>query len=166
MLGNIWKAHDSSSWQNNFINGIQIHNQSPWFKPMAIHSSKTQFLLTTLKPNSYWQYQNPIPIGNIKAQFSLATLKPNSYWQHQNPILIGNTRAQFSLIISKLNSYWQHQSPILIGTTLSKRKEPKIIIAWQGKNIMVKYYVAKKDHGNHLMKKLIESYLKDYVLVL
>ena len=115
MLGNIWKAHDSIPWQNNFINGIQIHNQNPWFKSMAIHSSKTQFLLTTLKPNSYWQYQNPIPIGNIKAQFSLATLKPNSYWQHQNPILIGNTRAQFSLIISKLNSYWQHQNPILIG---------------------------------------------------
>ena len=92
MLGNIWKAHDSSPWQSNFINGIQIHNQSPWFKPMAIHSSKAQFLLA----------------------------------------------------ISKLNSYWQHQSPILIGTTLSKRKEPKIIIAWQGKNIMVKCYRGKK----------------------
>ena len=26
--------------------------------------------------------------------------------------------------------------------------------------------MAKKDHGNHLMKKLIESYLEDYVLVL
>ena len=42
MLGNIWKAHDSSPWQNNFINGIQIHNQSPWFKLMAIYLSKAQ----------------------------------------------------------------------------------------------------------------------------
>ena len=89
--------------------------KNSWFKSMAIHSFKTQFLLTTLKPNSYWQYQNPIPISNIKTQFSLATSKPNSYWQHQSPILIDNTRAQFSLIISKLNSYWQHQNPILIG---------------------------------------------------
>ena len=101
MLGNIWKAHDSSPWQNNFINEIQIHNQSPWFKPMAIYSSKS-----------------PILIGNIKTQFSLALL-------------------------------------------YQKEKESKIINAWQRKNIMVKCY-----RGNHLMKKLIESYLEDYVLVL
>ena len=101
MLGNIWKAHDSSPWQNNFINGIQIHNQSPWFKPIAIHSSKAQFSLAI-----------------SKAQFSLATSKPNSYWQHQ--------------------------SPILIGTTLSKRKELKIINAWQRKNMMLKCYRGKK----------------------
>ena len=65
MLGNIWKAHDLSPWQNNFINGIQIHDQSPWFKPMAIYLSKAQFL-----------------IGNIKTQFSLETLKSNSHWQY------------------------------------------------------------------------------------
>ena len=111
---------------------------------MAIHSSKTQFSLATSKPNSYWQYQNPIPIGNIKAQFSLATLKPNSYWQHQNPILIDNIKTQFLLATSKSNSYWQHQSPIFISTTLSKRKKPKIINTWQGKNIMVKCYRGKK----------------------
>ena len=92
MLDNIWKAYDSSPWQNNFISGIQIHNQSPWFKPMAIHSSK--------------------------AQFSLAT--------------------------SKSNSHWQYQSPILIGTTSSKRKESKIINAWQWKNITLKCYSGKK----------------------
>ena len=28
MIGNIWKAHNSNPCQNN---GIQIHNQSPWF---------------------------------------------------------------------------------------------------------------------------------------
>ena len=47
MLGNIWKAHDSNSWLNNFINGIQIHNQSPWFETMAIYLSKPQFSLAT-----------------------------------------------------------------------------------------------------------------------
>ena len=114
MLGNIWKAHDSSPWQNNFINGIQIHNQSPGFKPTTIHSSK--------------------------AQFSLATSKPNSYWQHQ--------------------------SPIFISTTLSKRKEPKIIKHLAKEKNISCYRSKKKDHGNHLIKKLIESYLEDYVLKL
>ena len=127
MLDNIWKAHDSSPWQNNFINRIQIHNQSPWFKPMAIYLSKSQFSLAILKPNSHWQHQIPILIGNIKAQFSLAifktqfslvTSKPNFHWQHQSPIFIGNIKAQFSLVIFKiqfllailkLNSHWQYQ---------------------------------------------------------
>ena len=103
MLGNIWKAQDSSPWQNNFINGIQIHNQSPWWQ--FIHP----------KPNSYWQYQSPILIGNIKAQILLATSKPNSHWQHQSLILIGNIKTQFSFATPKPNSHWQYQSPILIG---------------------------------------------------
>ena len=30
---------------------------------MAIHSSKAQFSLAILKPNSHWQHQNPISIG-------------------------------------------------------------------------------------------------------
>ena len=90
MLGNIWKAHDLSPWQNNFINGNQIHNQSPWFKPMAIHSSKAQFSLAI-----------------SKAQFSLATSKPNYYWQHQSPIPIGNIKAQFSLALL----YQKEKSP-------------------------------------------------------
>ena len=68
---------------------------------MAIHSSKTQFLLTTLKPNSYWQYQNSILIGNIKTQFLLELL-------------------------------------------YQKEKEPKIINAWQRKNIIVKCNRGKK----------------------
>ena len=139
MIGNIWKAHDSSPWQNNFINGIQIHNQSPWFKPMAIYLSKAQFLLAILKPNSHWQHQNPIFIGNIKAQLSLAIfktqfslaiskpssrwqyLKPNSHWQYQNPILIGNIK-----------------SPTYIGTIKTQvnylalfYRKPKVINTWQ-----------------------------------
>ena len=88
--------------------------------------------------------QSPILIGNIKTQFLLAISKFNSYWQHESPILIGNIKAQFSLAISKSNSYWQHQNSILISTTLSKRKELKIINAWQRKNIMLKYYCGKK----------------------
>ena len=61
----------------------------------------------------------------------------------QSPILIGNIKAQF-LLASKPNFYWQHQNSIFIGTTLSKRKEPKIINAWQRKNIMLKCYRGKK----------------------
>ena len=94
---------------------------------MAIHSSKTQFLLTTLKPNSYWQYQNPIPIGNIKAQFSLAISKLNkTYWQHQNPILIGNIKPQFSLAL-----------------LYQKEKGPRLSTLGEEKNIMLKCYRGK-----------------------
>ena len=70
MFGNIWRAHDSNPWQNNFINGIQIHDQSPWFEPIAIYLSKAQFSLATSKPNSHWQHQSLILIDNIKTQFS------------------------------------------------------------------------------------------------
>ena len=66
------QAHDKT----NFINGIQIPNQSPWFKPMVIYLSKAQFLLATSKPNFHWQY-----------------LKPNSHWQYQSPILIGDIKS-------------------------------------------------------------------------
>ena len=115
MLGNIWKAHDLSPWQNNFINGIQTPNQSPWFKPMAIYLSKVQFSLAILKPNSHWQHQNPILIGNIKTQFSLTTSKPSSCWQYLKP-----------------NSHWQYQSLILIDnikspTYVGTIKKPKLI---------------------------------------
>ena len=132
MLGNIWKAYNSSPWQNNFINGIQIHNQSPWFKPMTIHSSKTQFSLAISNPNSHWQHQTPILIG-----------------KHQNPILIDNIKAQFSLAL-----------------LYQKEKSPRLSNAWQRKKIYHVTVAKKKDHGNHLMKKLIESYLEDYVLIL
>ena len=111
MLGNNWKAHDSSPWQNNFINGIQIHDQSPWFKPMTIYLSKaqfslviskaqltltlfkTQFSLATSKLNSHWQYQKL----NLRWHY----LKSNFHWQHQSPTLVGNIIAKFSLAISK-----------------------------------------------------------------
>ena len=84
MLGNIWEAHDSSPWQNNFTNGVQIHDQSPWFKPMAIYLSKTQFPLATSKPNSHWQFQKP----NLHWHY----FKPNFNWQHQILIFIGNIK--------------------------------------------------------------------------
>ena len=125
MLDNIWKAHDSSPWKNNFINRIQIHNQSLWFKPMAILSMEFKSIIKAHdlnpwqfiypKPNSHWQHKSPIFIGNIKAQFSLATSKPSSHWQY-----------------SKLNSHWQYQNPILIGnikspTYVGTIKKPKLI---------------------------------------
>ena len=47
-------------------------------------------------------------------------------------------KAQFLLVTSKPNSCWRHQSLIFIGNTLSKRKEPKIINAWQRKKYRVK----------------------------
>ena len=84
----------------------------------------------------------------------------------QSPILIGNIKAQLPLATSKPNSYWQHQSPIFISTTLSKRKEPKIIKHLAKEKNISCYRSQKKDHGNHLIKKLIESYLEDYVLKL
>ena len=105
MLGNIWKAHNSSPWQNNFINGIQIHNQNPWFKPMAIYLFKTQFSLTILKPNSHWQHLNSILIGNIKSQ------NPILIGNIKNPILIGNIK-----------------SPTYVGIIYWK---PKFINTWQ-----------------------------------
>ena len=123
---------------------IQTHENSFIQSLILIDNIKAQFLLAISKPNSYWQHQSPILIANIKTQFLLTTTKPNSYWQYQSPILIGNIKTQFLLATSKSNSYWQHQSPIFIGTTLSKRKKPKIINAWQGKNIMVKCYRGKK----------------------
>ena len=85
MLGNIWKTHDSNPWQNNFINGIQIHNQNPCFETMAIYLSKTQFTLAISKPNSHWQHQNPILIGsliligNIKSPILISNIKNPTY---------------------------------------------------------------------------------------
>ena len=81
--------------------------------------------------------------------------KPNSHWQHQSPILIGNIIAQFLLATSKPNFHWHY---------FIKKKR-----AQDYQRLAKKKYhstVARKDHGNHLMKKLIESYLKDYVLIL
>ena len=92
-----------------------------------------------------WQFiQSPILIGNIKTQNSLAISKPN--WQYQNSILIGNIKTQFSLAL-----LYQKEKSLRLST-LGKKKKYHVT-------------VARKDHGNHLMKKLIESYLEDYVLI-
>ena len=63
----IIKAYDSNTWQNNFINGIQIYNQSLWFKLMTIYLSKVQFSLAISKV----QFSLLI----LKGQFSLAISK-------------------------------------------------------------------------------------------
>ena len=108
MLGNIWKVHDSSSWQNNFINGIQIHNQSPWFKPMAIYLSKSPILISKIKAQ--------FTLAISKAQFSLVTSKPNSYWQNQSPILID------AILWKKKTQDYQY---------LAKKKYHGKILPWQ-----------------------------------
>ena len=139
MLDNIWKAHDSSSWQNNFINGIQIHDQSLWFKPMVIYLSKTQFSLAiskaqtlalfktqfslaTSKPNSHWQYQKP----NIRWHY----LMPKFHWQHQSPTLIGNIKTQFLVVISKAQLTLALLKAHANYLALFYQK-PKVINTWQ-----------------------------------
>ena len=143
------QVHGKKKLSIEFKSMIKAHDLNPW-----------QFIYP--KPNSHWQHQSPILISNIKTQFSLATSKPNSHLQYQSPIFIGNIKAQFSLATSKLNSHWYYQIPILISNIKAqfsltllyqKEKEPKINNAWQRKNIMVKCYRGKKDHGNHFIKK-------------
>ena len=92
MLTNIEKPMIQVYGKTNFINGIQIHNRSPWFKPMAIHS----------KPNSYWQYQSPILISNIKSQFSLTLL----YQKEKSPRLSTLGKEKISFYRSKKGP-WQ-----------------------------------------------------------
>ena len=132
MLDNIWKAHDSSPWQNNFINRIQIHNQNSWFKPMTILSMEFKSIIKAHglnpwqfiypKPNLHWQYQslifisnikNPIFIGNIKIQFSLTIFK-----------------TQFSLTISKVQLMLALLKVQANYLTLFFQK-PKVINTWQ-----------------------------------
>ena len=68
----IIKAHDSNSWKYYFINGIQPHNQSPWFKPAANYLLKAQFSLATSK--------SPILTSNIKSPVLASNIKkPNSH---------------------------------------------------------------------------------------
>ena len=121
-------------YQMEFKSIIKAHDSNPW---RFIHP-KPNYHWQYQKPNSHWQHQSPILIGNIKTQFPLVTWKLNSHWQHESSILIGDIKAQFSLATSKPNFCWRHQSPIFIGNTLSKRKEPKIINAWQRKKYCVK----------------------------
>ena len=132
-------------------------------KPMIQVRGKTILSMefkSIIKANDLhpWQFIYPkaqFTLAISKAQFSLAISKPNSHWQHQNSILIGKIKTQFSLAISKPNSHWRY----------FVKKEPKIINTWQRKNIMAKYYHGK-NHGNRLIKKLIGSYLENYVLIL
>ena len=117
MLGNIWKVHDSSPWQNNFIDGIQVHNQSPWFKPMAIYSSKTQFLLAISKLNSYWQHQSPILIGtnlsNRKRTQDYQRLAKKKYygkmlpWQKRTMAIILWKKKSLRVILRIMFSYYK-----------------------------------------------------------
>ena len=53
---------------------FEFQNQSPRFKVMKNY---------LLKPNSYWQHQNPLLHDNIKTQFLLAaTSKSIATWHY------------------------------------------------------------------------------------
>ena len=112
MLTNIWKTHDSSSWQNEFYQ---------WDSKSLIEA---QFLLATSKPNSHWQQSNP-----------------NSYWQHQSPILIGNNQSPI-LISNNQSPILigNNQSLIFINTTLSK-KEKSLRLSKLGKKKKIYIYI-------------------------
>ena len=75
MLSNILKAHDLSSWQNNFINRIQIHNQNPWFKPIPILSMefKSHKQSSWFKLMEIYLSKAQFTLAISKVQFSLAT---------------------------------------------------------------------------------------------
>ena len=92
--------------QNNgntiLSNGIQPHDQSPWFKPVANYSSKTQFSLALFKsPIFIGNIKSPVPTSNIKNSIFIGNIK--------NPVPTGNI-----------------QSPFFIGTILSK--SPRLLM--------------------------------------
>ena len=73
-------------------------------------------------------------------------------------------KAQFLLATSKPNSHWQQSKPNFHYHYFIKKKRAQDYQCLAKKKYHVT--VARKDHGNHLMKKLIESYHEDYVLIL
>ena len=88
MLTNIWKAYDSSPWQNKFYQWnskslIEAHDSNPW-----------RFI------------QSSTLIGNIKAQFLLATIKTQFsltllYQKEKSPRLSTLGREKISCYHSK-----------------------------------------------------------------
>ena len=113
MFGNIWKAHDSSPWQNNFSNGIQIHNQNPWFKPMAILSME-------LKSHKQSPWFKPMAIYLSKAQFTLAISKAQfSLTISKTQFSLATSKTQFTLALLKAQANYLelfYQKPKVINT--------------------------------------------------
>ena len=105
MLGNIWKVYDLSPWQNHFINGNQIHNRSPWFKPMAILSMEFK----SYKQNPWFK---PMAIYLLKAQFTLATSKAQ--------FTLATSKAQFTLAISSKAQFSLATSKTQFSLAISK----------------------------------------------
>jgi len=84
-FNSIIKAQDLNLWRIYFINGIQIHNQSPWFKFMAIYLSKPQFSLAISKSSIF--------IGNIKSSVLAGNIKSSVLAGNiKSSILIGNIK--------------------------------------------------------------------------
>ena len=127
MLTNIWKAHDSSPWQNKFYQWnskslIEAHDSNSW-----------QFI------------QSPILIGNIKAQFSLATWKLNSHWQHQNPIFINSTLSKKK----RVQDYQSLAKKKKISCYQSKKGSLQVFMKKPKKNVFTnKSPWGIKTHGN------------------
>ena len=72
ILSDIWKAHDSNTRQNNFIDETKIHDQSPWSKPTAIYLSKHPILIGNISSS--------VLTGNIKSLIYIGTiLKAQGY---------------------------------------------------------------------------------------
>ena len=139
----IIKARDSNSWQYYFINKIQPHNQSSWFKPMANYLSKAQYSLVTSK--------TPVLTGNIKTS--------NFQWQHQ--------KAQFSLVISKAQFTFAlfYQKPKIIDAW---QKYYVIIISFKRWTMFLKHYYGI-NHGNHYIKargKLLSFYKSSWKFII
>ena len=142
ILGNIWEAHDSSPWQNNFINGIQIHSQSPWFKPIAILSMKFKSIIKSHDLNP-WQFylsktQFTLAISS-KAQFSRAISKSQILIGNikslalagniKSPILNGNIKVQLTLALLKAQTNYLalfYQKPKVINTWQNTRSTFKL----------------------------------------
>ena len=144
MLGKVWKAHNSNPQQNNFINGIQVHNQSPWFNPMVIYLSKSPILIGNIwNPIFYWQHQSPIFIGNIKSLVPIGNIK--------RPIFIGNIKSP--------SSRWRYPKPIF-SLALFYKKKPEIIkhlakrkVSWHNYCLSI---TMAKNHDNHFIKAHME----------
>ena len=155
-LKSIIKAHDSNSWQYYFINGIQPHDQSPWFKPMTNYSSEAQFSLVTSKAQFLLvTSKSPVLTGNIKkAQFSLATLKSS--------VLTSNIKTQFSLATSKAQ-FLLAISKVQFALALFYQK-PKIINAWQKYYVIIisfkRWTIFLKLYYGILLKKPGQSFYK------
>ena len=169
MLDNIWKAHDLSPWQNNFM--IQVHGKtilSMEFKSIikAYGLNPWQFYQWNSNPirkahdSTSWQiicqnaqfslaiFKVQFSLATSKAQFSLATLKAQfslAIFETQFSLAIFKT--QFSLAISNAQFTLVPLKAQTNYLTLFYQK-PKVINTWQNTILQ-----AHEIYGNYLFSK-------------